>query len=78
MYAGPDETPKYRPEDYVLVPNVSAISNGLALICALSDGRRFGVPADCIGEQSEVRGPGDHGTLTVLSWFADAHRLLTT
>ena len=68
---------KPRPEDFVLVANVRALSNGLALMCALGDGRRFGVPSDCIGEQSEVRRPGDQGTLAVLSWFAELHELPT-
>ena len=58
--------------------NVRAISNGMALIRALPDGRRFGVLSDFIGKQSEVRHPGDHGTLAVLRRFADAHQLPTT
>jgi hypothetical protein len=71
------ERPEPRLEDFVLVPNVRAISNGLTLICALDDDRRFGVPSDCIGEQSEVRRPGDYGTLAVLIWFAETHQLPT-
>jgi hypothetical protein len=74
MY-GELDNPKPRPQDFVLVPNVRALSNGLALLCALDDGRRFGVPSDCIGERSEVRRAGDQGTLAVLSWFAEAHQL---
>ena len=66
------------PESFVVVPRVRAISNGLALICELSDGRRFGVPFDCIGKQSEVRHPGEHGAITVLRWFAEEHRLPIT
>lgn len=66
---------KAGPEDFVLVTNVRAISNGLSLICALGDGRRFGVPSDYIGAESEVRLPGDHGTLSVLRWFAEAQQL---
>jgi hypothetical protein len=69
------DRPTSRREDFVSIPDVRAISNGLSLICALNDGRRFGVPADCIWEQSEVRRPGDHGILTVLRWFADLHQL---
>jgi hypothetical protein len=71
------DTAKARQEDFVLVPNVRAISNGLVLFCALDDGRRFGVPSHCIWEGSAVRRPGDHGTLAVLSWFAEAHQLPT-
>jgi len=33
----------------------------------LDDGRCFGLPLDCIGDQSEVWRPGDCGTLVVLS-----------
>jgi len=36
------------------------------------------VPFDQIGPGSEVRKPGDHGTLSVLHWFAELHRLPTT
>jgi hypothetical protein len=71
------DTPKSAPEDFVLVPNVRALGNGLSLMCALGDGRRFGVPSDCIGTQSEVRVPGDCGTLAVIKWFAEAHQLPT-
>jgi len=71
------DTPKPRPEDFVLVANVRALSNGLALLCAVDDGRRFGVPSYCIGEHSDVRRPGDHGTLAVLRWFAELHELPT-
>ena len=49
--------PKVSPEEFVVVPDVKAISNGIVLICALPDGRRFGVPSGYIGEQSEVRVP---------------------
>jgi hypothetical protein len=77
MY-GLSETPNRTPDDYVLVPNVKALTNGLSLICALDDGRCFGLPLDCIGAQSEVWRPGDCGTLSVLKWFADEHQLPTT
>jgi hypothetical protein len=69
--------PKASPEEFVVVPNVKAISNGIVLICALPDGRRFGVPSVYIGEQSEVRHPGDHGALAVVRWFAEDHCLLS-
>ena len=65
-------------EDHVAVSNVRAISNGLALFCALEDGRGFGVPANCIGTESDVRVPGDYGTLIVRRWFALEHQLPTT
>jgi hypothetical protein len=65
-------------QDWVAVPNVRAVSNGLALFCALADGRGFGVPATCIGPQSDVRVPGDHGALIVRRWFALEHQLPTT
>ena len=51
--------------DLVLVPNVRAVSDGLALICELPDKRRIGVPTTLIDFKSEVRRPGDHGTLVI-------------
>jgi hypothetical protein len=62
----------------VSVSDVLAVSNGMVLICKLPNGRRIGVPFDQIGPGSEVRKPGDHGTLSVLHWFAELHRLPTT
>ena len=64
-------------EEYVVVPNVHAVSNGLALFCVLQDGRGFGVPLHCIAPQSAVRVPGDNGALTVRRWFALEHELPT-
>jgi hypothetical protein len=64
-------------DEYVAVLNVRALSNGLVLFCTLEDGRGFGVPANCIGPQSEVRVPGDYGTLLVRRWFALEHELPT-
>lgn len=49
----------------VWVPRVRAVSNGLALICELPGSRRIGVPVDMIDSQSEVRSPGDYGTLVI-------------
>jgi len=45
--------------DLVRVPNVRAISDGLALICELPDKRRVGVPQGLIDPGSEVQCPGD-------------------
>jgi len=36
------------------------------------------VPFDQIGPESEVRKPGDRGTLSVLCWFAELHKFPTT
>ena len=69
---------KLEPGDFVAVPNVLAVSNGIVLICALPSGRRIGVPFDQIGPTSEVWKPGDRGTLSVLRWFAQEHELLAT
>ena len=52
--------------------------NGMVLICELPSGRRVGVPFDQIGPESEVRKPGDRGTLSVLCGFAEVHKLPTT
>ena len=71
------DTAKTAPEDFVLVPKVRAITDGLSLICALDDGRRFGVPLDFIGAHSEVRRPGDFGALAVPREFAESHQLPT-
>ena len=62
-------------EEFVTVPNVRAVSNGLVLFCALEDGRSFGVPSHCIAPQSAVRVPGDYGPLLVRRWFAVEHQL---
>ena len=51
--------------DLVRVPNVRAISDGLALICELADKRRVGVPRTLIDLSSEVQQPGDRGTLII-------------
>jgi hypothetical protein len=64
--------------EWVSVSDVLAISNGMVLICELPNGRRIGVPFHQIGPESEVRKPGDRGTLSVLRWFGELHRLWTT
>jgi len=64
-------------DDLVLIPNVRAVSDGLALICQLRDGRRFSLPVRLIGPASQVRTPGDVGTLSVPRWFANDHDLTT-
>jgi hypothetical protein len=63
-------------DELVLIPKVRAVSNGLALICQLRDGRRFSVPSRFIGPASQVRNPGDIGTLSVPRWFANEHDLI--
>jgi hypothetical protein len=52
-------------DNLVRVPNVRAISDGLALICELPDKRRIGVPVTFIHLKSEVRRPGDYGALVI-------------
>jgi hypothetical protein len=52
-------------EDLVRIPQVFAISDGLALICELKDKRRIGVPIAWIALASDVRRPGDYGTLVI-------------
>ena len=47
------------------IPSVRAISDGLALICELPDGRRVGVPKALIEPASEVRQVGDYGMLLI-------------
>lgn len=62
-------------DELVLIPDVRAVSDGLALFCQLRDGRRFSVPLRLIGPASQVRTPGDVGTLSVPRWFANEHDL---
>jgi hypothetical protein len=69
---------KLEQREYVSVPDVLAVSNGMVLICELPGGRRIGVPFDQIGTTSEVRKPGERGLLSVLRWFAEEHKLPTT
>ena len=64
--------------EYVSVPDVLAVSNGMVFICELPGGRRIGVPFGQIGPTSEVRKPGERGILSVLRWFAEEHKLLMT
>lgn len=56
--------------DLVRVAHVRAVSNGLALICELPDRQRIGVPLHLIDKTSEVRAPGDQGTLVIAKWLA--------
>ncbi len=53
------------PSDLVRVAHVRAVSDGLGLICELPDKRRIGVPRHLIDPSSEVRHPGDEGTLVI-------------
>lgn len=55
----------------VSVPNVRAISDGLALICELEDGRRITLPTYAISGGSQVRRPGDVGTLVLQREYAE-------
>ena len=51
-------------EEWVSIPGVHAVSDGLVLICDV-DGRRFGVPLNRIARHSEVRQVGDRGRLVI-------------
>jgi hypothetical protein len=51
--------------ELVRVPNVRAISDGLALICELPDKRRIGVPLLLIDPGSQVQHVGDYGVLVI-------------
>ena len=53
------------PSDLVRIAHVRAISDGLALVCELPDKRRIGVPLHLIHHTSDVRRPGDEGTLVI-------------
>ncbi len=52
-------------EELVRIHNVRAISDGLALTCELSDNRRIRVPITWVALASDVRRPGDYGTLII-------------
>jgi hypothetical protein len=65
------ETPKRVDDNLVWVPRVRAVSNRLALICELPSTRRVGVPLHLIDAQSEVRLPGDYGTLVIPRQLAE-------
>jgi hypothetical protein len=56
--------------ELVRIPNVRAISDGLALICELPDRRRIGVPQLAIDPSSQVQRPGDHGVLVISNQLA--------
>jgi hypothetical protein len=51
-------------DNNVVLDDVVAVSDGLALICEIG-GRRFGVPKDSIQPGSQVRNPGDRGRLVI-------------
>jgi hypothetical protein len=53
--------------EFVSVRAVRGISDGLAdsLICELSDGYRVVIPKNAIGKDSQVKRPGDFGTLVI-------------
>lgn len=53
------------------LPNVRAISDGLALTCELQDPRRVAVPRVALGSGSQVRRRGDVGTLVLLREYAE-------
>jgi hypothetical protein len=50
---------------FVFVQKVRAISDGLALVCELPDGRRVDVPTQAIAAWSDVRKPRDYGALAI-------------
>ena len=52
-------------DGFVLVRSVRAISDGLALVCELLDGRRVGIPRHAIAAWSDVRKPGEYGALAI-------------
>ena len=56
-------------DELVRIPNVLAISDGLALICERK-GRRVPVPVAQIAARSQVRFPGDYGDLVIPRWLA--------
>lgn len=60
---------------FVSLPNVRAISDGLSLMCEMEGGRRIAIPLYEIGPGSEVRRPGDFGTLVVSREIAEFLRL---
>ena len=62
---------------FVLVPDVRAISVGLALICELADRRCFSVPLHLIGPRSQVGHTGDAGTLEVVDGSRAIRKLPT-
>ena len=51
-------------ESYIAIANVVAISGGTTLVCEV-DGSRIAVPRAALHPHSEVRAPGDRGTLTI-------------
>lgn len=57
-------------DEFVRVPKVRAVSDGLVLVCELPDGQRVGVPLHLIHRTSEVRKPGDAGVLVISAWLA--------
>jgi hypothetical protein len=63
-------------DGFVIVRNVRAISDGLALVCEFGDGRRVGVPTHAIAAWSDVRMPRDYGTLAIKREVAEHMGLL--
>jgi hypothetical protein len=57
--------------ELVRIPNVHAVSDGLALVVELPDKRRVGVPISYIDPSSQVKRPGDHGMLVVSKEMAE-------
>ena len=50
--------------DLVWIPDVRALSEGIALVCQVQ-GHRAGVPKDEIMAESHVRKPGDYSVLVI-------------
>ena len=58
-------TRRAAPDDFVVVPNVRIVSDGVCLVCDLTDGQRIVVPTHSVASWSKVRQPGKAGPLTI-------------
>jgi hypothetical protein len=57
-------------DDRIRMEDVEAVSETLSgLVCRLRS-RTFEVPRRLLLEESEVRTPGDRGTLVIPAWYA--------
>jgi hypothetical protein len=61
--------------ELVIIEDVLAVTDGLALICEVN-GRRFGVPWARIARCIEVKRPGDRGRLVIPRQVAEALGML--
>ncbi len=64
-------------DEWIGIADVFAVSDGLVLICEVR-GNRYGIPRDYIAKDSEVRRPGERGTLRVLRRCAEEMGLVQT